>query len=74
MVWETTDSLDKVQAYFTGALAKGDFTILFNTSSSNGGGIVFGRRSNPKVNGTMTWDPKQKPGIIMIGLAYVVGS
>ena len=74
MAWETLDSLDKVQKYFTDALGKGDFTILFNTASADGGGIIFGRKSNSKVNGTMTYDPKQKKGITEIGLAYVVGS
>ena len=74
MAWETYDSLDKVQKYFTDALGKGDFTILFNTATADGGGMIFGRKSNSKVNGTMTYDPKQKKGITVIGLAYIAGS
>jgi hypothetical protein len=73
MGWETNDSVDKVSSYYQDALAKGDFTIVFNTSSNGTVALEFQRKSNDKVTGILSIDQKSDKDFTEIGLLYGEG-
>ncbi|HEV2035821.1 MAG TPA: hypothetical protein VGU71_16785 [Candidatus Dormibacteraeota bacterium] len=53
MTWQTVDSVDKVQAFYTAKLAQGDWTISFSGSSNGSYSAIFNRKSNSNVGGIM---------------------
>ncbi len=66
MEWESVDSVDKVQAFYTAKLNQGDWTLSFS-GSTNGFSAIFNRKSNSKVGGILGLD--RSTGIIKISLA-----
>lgn len=53
MTWQTVDSVDKVQAFYTAKLAQGDWTLSFSGSSNGSFSALFNRKSNSNVGGIM---------------------
>lgn len=51
MEWETLDSVDKVQAFYSSKFAKGDWTISFKGTSNGSFSAIFARKSNSKDGG-----------------------
>lgn len=52
--WETLQSVDSVQGFYSRTLDEGDWTITFNGSSKGVLSLIFSRRSNNKVAGILT--------------------
>lgn len=53
MVWQTLDSVDKVQAFYTAKLAQGDWAISFSGSQNGSYSAIFNRKSNSNVGGIL---------------------
>src|SRR5579864_750666 len=51
MEWETLDTVDKVQAFYSSKFSQGDWTISFSGSSNGSFSAVFARKSNSKYGG-----------------------
>jgi hypothetical protein len=51
MEWETFDTVDKIQAFFTSKFSQGDWTISFSGTSNGSFSAVFARKSNSKYGG-----------------------
>jgi hypothetical protein len=71
MEWETTDAVDKVQAFYTAKLAQGDFTLSFSGSTNGAFSAIFTRKSNSKVGGILGVDGSS--GFTRITLALTNG-
>jgi hypothetical protein len=56
MEWETLDSVDKVQAFYSSKLSQGDWTIDFSGSTGSKFAATFKRKSNPKSTGAIGVD------------------
>jgi hypothetical protein len=53
MEWETLDSVDKVQAFYTTKFGQGDWTIKAGTGSSGSFVATISRKSNPHAEGNL---------------------
>ncbi len=53
MAWQTVDSVDKAQAFYTAQLAHGDWTLSFSGSSNGSFSVIFNRKSNSNVGGIL---------------------
>ena len=53
MEWETLDTVDKVQAFYTSKLAQGDWSIKVTAAAAGGFSATFGRKSSSKVTGVL---------------------
>ena len=51
MEWETLDSVDKVQAFYSNKFAQGDWTISFKGTANGSFSAIFARKSNAKDGG-----------------------
>jgi hypothetical protein len=51
MEWETLETVDKVQAFYTSKFNQGDWTTSFKGTSNGSFSAVFARKSNSKVSG-----------------------
>jgi hypothetical protein len=69
MNWETLDSLDKVQAFYSTKLSQGDWTIQFKGSSNASFAATFSRKSNSKSSGILGADASS--GVTKISLSLV---
>jgi hypothetical protein len=69
MNWETLDSVDKVQAFYSTKLAQGDWSIQFKGSSNASFTATFSRKSNPKSTGILGADGSS--GVTKISLSLV---
>jgi hypothetical protein len=69
MNWETLDSLDKVQAFYSAKLSQGDWTIQFKGSSNASFAATFSRKSNSKSSGILGADASS--GVTKISLSLV---
>ena len=55
VAWSTTDPADRVIAFYRERLARGDWQIMMDTTATGTGALlVFSRKSNPQVGGTVT--------------------
>ncbi len=54
--WETLDSLDRVQTFYSTKLSQGDWTIQFKGTSNSSFAATFSRKSNPKSTGILGAD------------------
>jgi hypothetical protein len=71
MEWETLDSVDKVQAFYTAKLALGDWTLSFSGSTNGAFSAIFNRKSSSNVGGILGVDGST--GITKISLALTNG-
>lgn len=71
MDWETSDSVDKVQAFYTAKLAEGDWAISFSGGSNGAFSAIFNRKSNSSVGGIL--GVGVTTGITTINLALTNG-
>jgi hypothetical protein len=69
MNWETLDSVDKVQAFYSTKLSQGDWSVQFKGSSSASFAATFSRKSNPKSSGIIGADGRS--GVTKISLSLV---
>jgi hypothetical protein len=69
MNWETLDSVDKVQAFYSTKLSQGDWSIQFKGSSNASFTATFSRKSNPKSSGILGADGSS--GVTKISLSLV---
>ena len=53
MEWQTVDSVDKVQAYYTTKLSEGDWSMTVNSTANGEFKATFRRKSNGNVQGTL---------------------
>lgn len=67
--WETLDSIDKVQAFYSTKLSQGDWSIQFKGSSNGSFAATFSRKSNPKSSGIIGADGRS--GVTRISLSLV---
>jgi hypothetical protein len=72
MEWETLDSVDKVQAFYTSQFNLGDWKISFSGNSKGTFSAVFTRKSNPKVSGLL--GAGAAAGVTTITLSLVTAS
>jgi hypothetical protein len=56
MEWETLDTVDKVQAFYTSKLSQGDWTVQFTGSANGQFSSTFSRKSNSKFAGILGAD------------------
>jgi hypothetical protein len=56
MEWETLDTVDKVQAFYTSQLSQGDWTVQFTGSANGQFSSTFSRKSNSKFAGILGAD------------------
>ena len=69
MNWETLDSVDKVQAFYSTKLSQGDWSVQFKGSSNASFAATFSRKSNPKSSGIIGAD--ERSGVTKISLSLV---
>jgi hypothetical protein len=67
MEWETLDSVDKVQAFYSTKLSQGDWTIQFKGNANASFAATFSRKSNPKSGGILGADGSS--GVTKISLS-----
>lgn len=53
MEWQTLDSVDKVQAYYTDKLNQGDWSLTVSSTANGEFKATFRRKSNGSVQGTL---------------------
>ncbi len=53
MEWETLDSVDKVQAFYSSKLSQGDWNIQFSGTANGAFSAIFSRKSNSKFAGIL---------------------
>ncbi len=66
--WETLDSVDSVQSFYTSKLNQGDWTIKYNGSSNGIVSVIFTRRSNDKQAGILTVESQSNVTHISLAL------
>jgi hypothetical protein len=54
MVWQTSDPVDKVQAFYKTRFSQGDWQITFNGNANQAFSANFSRKSNPKAAGMVS--------------------
>jgi hypothetical protein len=69
MEWETLDTVDKVQAFYTSKFAQGDWTIKVVGGAVGVFSATFSRKSNSKVTGALGVDGSSGVTKISISLA-----
>ena len=69
MEWETLDTVDKVQAFYTSKLAQGDWTIKVSGGAAGAFSAIFSRKSNSKVAGALGADGSSGVTKISMSLA-----
>lgn len=69
MEWETLDTVDKVQAFYTSKLAQGDWTIKVSGGTAGAFSAIFSRKSNSKVAGALGADGSSGVTKISMSLA-----
>ena len=69
MEWETLDTVDKVQAFYTSKLAQGDWTIKVTAGAAGSFSATFGRKSSSKVTGVLGADGSSGVTKISMSLA-----
>jgi hypothetical protein len=69
MEWETLDTVDKVQAFYTSQLTQGDWTIKVAGAAAGAFSATFSRKSNSKVTGALGVDGSSGVTKISISLA-----
>ncbi|GAC1505829.1 MAG: hypothetical protein NVS1B3_04660 [Candidatus Dormibacteraceae bacterium] len=67
MEWETLDSVDKVQAFYSTKLSQGDWSIQFKGNANASFAATFSRKSNPKSMGSLGADGSS--GVTKISLS-----
>ena len=70
MEWQTSDPVDKVQAFYKTKFSQGDWQITFNGSANQAFSANFSRKSNPKSVGMLGADGSS--GITKITLSLSV--
>jgi hypothetical protein len=71
MEWETLDTVDKVQAFYTSKLSQGDWTVQFSGSANGQFSATFSRKSNSKFGGIVGADGSS--GVTKISLSLATG-
>jgi len=66
--WETLQSVDSVQGFYSRTLDEGDWTITFNGSSKGAFSVIFSRRSNSKIAGILTVESESNVTHIQLAL------
>jgi hypothetical protein len=66
--WETLDSADSVQSFYTTKLNQGDWTVAYNGSASGGFSVIVSRKSNSKDAGILTVDVESGVTHISLGM------
>jgi hypothetical protein len=69
MEWETLDSIDKVQAFFSSKLSQGDWTTQFSGTAKGSFSAIFSRKSNAKFAGILGADGSSGLTKISLSLA-----
>jgi hypothetical protein len=69
MEWETLDSVDNVQAFYSSKLSQGDWTVEFSGSTGAKFAANFKRKSNPKSTGGIGADGSS--GVTKISMSLV---
>jgi hypothetical protein len=70
MEWQTSDPVDKVQAFYKTKFSQGDWQITFNGSANQAFSANFSRKTNPKSAGMLGADGSS--GITKITLSLSV--
>jgi hypothetical protein len=74
VTWETLDSLNMVQSYYSAQLKQNDWTVTLETSSSGDYSATFARKSNSNLGGLLIVNNTDKPGVTTIALVLSTGS
>ncbi len=69
MEWETLDSVDKVQAFYSSKLSQGDWTLQFSGTANGSFSAIFNRKSNSKFAGILGADGSSGVTKISLSLA-----
>jgi hypothetical protein len=69
MEWETLDSVDKVQAFYSSTLSQGDWTLQFSGTANGSFSAIFSRKSNSKFAGILGADGSSGVTKISLSLA-----
>ena len=66
--WETLDTVDSVQTFYSSKLKQGDWTVAYNGSGSGGFSVIISRKSNSKDAGILTVDLESGVTHISLGM------
>ena len=66
--WETLDTVNSVQSFYTSKLNQGDWTVAYNGSASGGFSVIISRKSNSKDAGILTVDLESGVTHISLGM------
>lgn len=69
MEWETLDTVDKVQAFYSSKLSQGDWNISSSGTANGAFSAVFNRKSNSKFAGLLAADTSSGVTKITLSLA-----
>jgi len=69
MEWETIDSVDKVQAFYSSKLTQGDWSTQFSGAAKGSFSAIFSRKSNSKFTGIVGVDGSSGVTKISLSLA-----
>ena len=69
MEWETLDSVDKVQAFYSAKLSQGDWNLGFSGTANGSFSAIFNRKSNSKFAGILGADGSSGVTKISLSLA-----
>jgi hypothetical protein len=72
MEWETLDTVDKVQAFYSSKLSQGDWNISFSGTANGAFSSIFNRKSNSKFAGILAADTSS--GVTKISLSLASSS
>jgi hypothetical protein len=74
VTWETLDSLDQVQSFYTAQLKQGDWTVSFEGTTNGQYSATFTRKSNTNYGGLMSADNTSKQGVVTISVVLTTST
>lgn len=68
ITWETLDTIDAVESYYSDQLKQGDWTVTYEGNAGDSYSAMFTRKSNSDYAGLLTVDTTSKHGVTTITL------
>lgn len=68
ITWQTLDTMDMVEAFYSDQLKQGDWTVTYEGNAGDSYSAMFTRKSNTGYAGLLTVDTTSKHGVTTITL------
>jgi hypothetical protein len=68
ITWQTLDTMDAVEAFYSDQLKQGDWTVTYEGNAGDSYSAMFTRKSNAGYAGLLTVDTTSKHGVTTITL------